>query len=160
MRVNKSSIMTKKVIAECWFQWENWSWQVQARKIYNYKWTRGVGWHGELLLWGDEPSNNTLKLRQNGSHFADDLCQCIFVNENMWISVKISLNFVPKGPISNIPALVLIMAWCRPGDKPLSETMMVRLTTHINASVGLNELTHWGRVTHICVGNLCHHWFR
>ena len=31
----------------------------------------------------------------------------------------------------NIPALVQIMAWRRPGDKPLSEPMMVSLLTHI-----------------------------
>ena len=33
-----------------------------------------------------------------------------------------------KGPIYNIPALVQIMAWCRTGDKPLSEPMMVQFT--------------------------------
>ena len=37
--------------------------------------------------------------------------------------VKISLKFVLKGPINNIIALVQIMAWCWPGDKPLSEPM-------------------------------------
>ena len=42
-----------------------------------------------------------------------------------------TLKFVPKGPINNIPALVQIMAWRRPGDKPLSEPMIVRLLTHI-----------------------------
>ena len=55
----------------------------------------------------------------------------IFLNENVWISIKISLKFVPKGQIDNIPALVQIMAWHRPGDKPLSEPMMVSLLTHI-----------------------------
>ena len=35
------------------------------------------------------------------------------------------------GPINNIPAFVKIMAWRRPGDKPLSEPMMVILPTHI-----------------------------
>ena len=35
------------------------------------------------------------------------------------------------GPINNIPALVQIMAWRRPGDKPLSEPMMVSLLMHI-----------------------------
>ena len=49
----------------------------------------------------------------------------------MWISLKIPLKFVPKGPINNIPALVQIMAWCRPGDKPLSEPMLVFVPTHI-----------------------------
>ena len=55
----------------------------------------------------------------------------IFVNENVGISINISLKFVPIGPINNIPTLVQVMAWRRPGDKPLSEPMMVRLRTHI-----------------------------
>ena len=78
-----------------------------------------------------EEGFNTLRLRQKGHHFADDLFKRIFLNENVWISIKISLRFVPKGPINNIPALVLIMAWNRPGHKPLSEPMMVSLLTHI-----------------------------
>ena len=74
---------------------------------------------------------NTLRPRQDGRHFPGDILKCIFLNENVWISLKISLKFFPKGPINNIPALVLIMAWRRPGDKPLSEPMMVRSLTHI-----------------------------
>ena len=74
---------------------------------------------------------NSLKPRQSGRHFADDIFKCIFLNENVWILIKISLKFVPKGLINNIPALVQILAWRRPGDKPLSEPMMVGLLTHI-----------------------------
>ena len=74
---------------------------------------------------------NTLRPKQNGCHFADDVFKCIFLNENVWILFKISLNIVPKGPINNIPSLVRIMAWRRPGDKSLSEPMMVSLLTHI-----------------------------
>ena len=74
---------------------------------------------------------NTLRPRQKGRHFPDDIFKWIFLNENVWISITISLKFVPKGPINNIPALVQIMAWRRPGDKPLSEPMMVRFPTHI-----------------------------
>ena len=74
---------------------------------------------------------NTLRPRQNGRHFADDIFKCIFLNENVWIPIKISMKFVPKGPINNIPALVQIRAWRCPGNKPLSEPMMVSLTTHI-----------------------------
>ena len=74
---------------------------------------------------------NTLRPRQNGRHSADDIFKCIFLNENVWTPIKISMKFVPKGPINIIPALVQIMAWRRPGDKPLSEPMMVSLTTHI-----------------------------
>ena len=54
---------------------------------------------------------NTLRPRLNGHHFPDNIFKCIFLNENVWISLKISLKFVPEGPINNIPALVEIMAW-------------------------------------------------
>ena len=77
---------------------------------------------------------NTLRPRRNEQHFADDIFKRIFFNENVWISIKISLKFVPKDPINNIPALVQIMAWRRSGDKPLSEPMMVSLPTHICAT--------------------------
>ena len=74
---------------------------------------------------------NTLRPRQNGRRFADDTFKRIFLNENVRISIKISLKFVPKGSINNNPALVQIMAWRWSGDKPLSEPMMVSLLTHI-----------------------------
>ena len=73
---------------------------------------------------------NTLRPRQDGRRFPDDIFKCIFLNENLSISIKISLKFPRKGPINNIPALVQIMAWRRPSDKPLSE-QMIRLPTHI-----------------------------
>ena len=63
---------------------------------------------------------------QNGRHFADDIFKCISLNEKAWISIKIPVKFVPKGPINNNPALVQIMAWRRPGDKPLSEPMLTQ----------------------------------
>ena len=68
---------------------------------------------------------NTLRPKQNGRHFSDNIFKCIFLNDSVGISIKVSLNFVPRGPINNIPALVQIMAWRRPGGKPLSEPMMV-----------------------------------
>ena len=74
---------------------------------------------------------NTLRPRRNRRHFADDIFKCIFLNENVWIPIKILLKFIPKGRINNIPALVQIMAWRRPGDRPLSEPMIVNLPTHI-----------------------------
>ena len=45
--------------------------------------------------------------------------------------INISLKFVPKGQIKNIPALVQKMAWRRSGDKPLSAPMMFSLLTHV-----------------------------
>ena len=68
-----------------------------------------------------------------------------FLEWKKYISIEISLKFVPKGPINNIPALVQIMAWRRSGDKPLSEPMMASpglIYWHIYASLCLNELNH------------------
>ena len=74
---------------------------------------------------------NTLRPRRNEQHFADNIFRRIFFNENACISIKISLKFVPQGPNNNIPALVQIMAWRLPGDKPLSKPMIVSVPTHI-----------------------------
>ena len=54
--------------------------------------------------------------------------KCILLNENVRFAIKISLKFVPKGSINNIPALVQIMAWRQSGDKPLSEPMLNQFT--------------------------------
>ena len=61
---------------------------------------------------GNKPSSEpvpfiiTLRPRQNDRQFADNIFKRIFLNENVRISIEISLKFVPKGPINNIPALV------------------------------------------------------
>ena len=83
------------------------------------------------FIEGLKKTFNTLRLRQNGRHFPNDIFKWIFFNENVWISINISLKFVPRGSINNIPTLVKVMAWRQPGDKPLSEPMMVRLPMHI-----------------------------
>ena len=63
---------------------------------------------------------NTLSPKQNGCHFPDNTLKYNFL-----------IKFVPKNPFNNISTLVPIMAWHQPGDKPLSETMMVKLLMHI-----------------------------
>ena len=55
--------------------------------------------------------------------------------ENILIPIKISLNFVPTGPISNILALVQIIAWSQSGNKSLFEPMLVRLSMYMRPSV-------------------------
>ena len=101
---------------------------IHSHKHKNDSVTMGAWNPGGLL---GSKSVNTLRPRQNGRHFADDLLKCIFLNENLCNSIQISLKFVPKGPNNNITALVQTMAWCRPGNKPLSGPMVVRLPTHI-----------------------------
>ena len=82
-------------------------------------------------MWTQGTSINSLRPRPNRRYCTDDIFKCIFENENEWISPRISLKFVPKVWINNIPALVQIMAWRRPGDKPLSKPVSVCLLTHI-----------------------------
>ena len=118
----------------------------------------------ESLTWVDEIVN-TSRLRQNGCDFIDDIFKCISVNENVQIFIKISLKFVPKGPIDNIPALVQIMAWHQTDDKPLSEPMMLRLPMHtcVTRPQELQNVRNhpnlWGRIwcgaawAYRCMGN-------
>ena len=44
---------------------------------------------------------NTLRPIQNGRYFPDDIFKRIFLNENVWISIKISLKFVPADIFSD-----------------------------------------------------------
>ena len=62
---------------------------------------------------------NSLRLQQNGCHFANNIFKRIFLNENCYILIKISLRFISKGSINNMLALVQIMAWCQIGEKAI-----------------------------------------
>ena len=108
----KSNIVSAiKCIWKCWLQ--NNSHLVRASVC---------PWHMHLPVHRVPKHNvNTLRSRQDGRRFADNIFKCIFLNENVWIPIKISLKFVPRGPISNIPALVQI----------ISEAITVNLVTHI-----------------------------
>ena len=66
---------------------------------------------------------------QNGSHFTDDIFKCIVMNSKVFfILFQIFLKFVPKGPIDNEAELIYVMAWCRTGDKSLSDPMLTQFT--------------------------------
>ena len=84
---------------------------------------------------------NILRLRQNGQHFADDIFKCIFLNENVLISIKISLKFVLEGSFNNFPALVEIM-----GRQAIIWTNDGQVYWCIYASFRFSELTHCGLV--------------
>ena len=73
---------------------------------------------------------------QNAHHFADDIFKRNVLNENVKVSINISLIFIPKGPINNISALVQMMAWCRVGGKPLTEKILTQFTDAY--------MRHWG----------------
>ena len=103
-----------------------------------------------VMWYTNKPVFNTLRPRQHGRYFPDDILKCIFLKENVWIPIKISLKFVWKSPINNIPALVQIMAWRRPGDKPLSEPMtgcpVVREKLKGNSRLGKSQ----GKIREFC----------
>ena len=72
-----------------------------------------------MFLWS---LDNVMMLKHveaetNWTPLPDDIFNYIFMNENVWISIVILLKFVLNGRINNIPALVRIMAWRRPGYK-------------------------------------------
>ena len=71
-----------------------------------------------------------LGLKRNGRRFADIL-KSISSCENCSILIKISHQFLPMGLINNMASLVQMMAWCRTGEKPISEPVMAYLLTHI-----------------------------
>ena len=43
---------------------------------------------GNGYLWLD-----TLRQRQNGSHFSDDIFKCIFLNENVWVLINMAILY-------------------------------------------------------------------
>ena len=103
------------------------SWQLF---LYSDFWERklkiGTGYGFVYTLFATwRPIINTLKPGQNGRHFADDVFQCIFVNENIWISLMFQFPTSQR----------------RSGDKPSSEPMISILLTHI--CVTRHELSHW-----------------
>ena len=116
-------------ITHCWYSY-HWSFSSTVCHDNNYQEFLEIASYVKQPL---VPCNLiTLRPRQNGRHFADEIFKWIFLNENVWIwiPIKITLKFVPQGPINNIPALVQIMVWRRPGDKPLSGPMTLRVPTH------------------------------
>ena len=82
---------------------------------------------------------NTSRSRHNDRYFPDGIFKCIFSNENIWFLIKIILKCVHKGSIKNIPALVQIMDWHRPSDKPSSNPNIILDYRRMHASLGLKE---------------------
>ena len=76
--------------------------------VWSFCWSHKIienGWEGHVKS-GGILSVNTLMRRQNGWHFTEDIFQCIFLNDDIWILIYLALKFVPKSQIKNITALV------------------------------------------------------
>ena len=81
-----------------------------------------------LCAFGICYTSDTLRPGENIRLFADDLFPYSCLREDKF-RLKFHLYLFLES--DNTPVLVQIMAWCRPGDKPLSEPMMFSLLTHI-----------------------------
>ena len=79
-------------------------------------------------------------LRQNGRQFADDIFKCIFLHENVRVSIKSSLKLVPEGPVDKISALVRIMALSPDRRQAIIWIKDVLICRRIFASLCLDEL--------------------
>ena len=73
------------------------------------------------------------------------------MNERFCISIPISLNFVPKGPIENKFALVQVMAWRRTGDKPLVEQMLTPISSPrcVYSKINTRIVCVWNKFSNI-----------
>ena len=83
---------------------------------------------------------NTLRPRQNGRRFADDTFKRIFLIEMLECRLRFHWNLFLRVQLT---ALVQKLAWRRPGDKPLSEPMLVCLLTHICVTRPQWVKWHW-----------------
>ena len=104
---------------------------------------------GRLVTADEAPRHQTwvsfkkgqLRQAKRGRHFADDTFKCILLNEKVYIFIRISMKFVPKGPIYYESALVQVMAWRQTGDKPLFEPVLKNDPCH--HSVPKPHLVPW-----------------
>ena len=93
-------------------------------------------------------SFNSLWPKNNGCHFAGDIFKRISLNE------KFTLEVVPKVSNDNKLALVQVMAWRLPGEKPLFQSMLTKVLT---ASLGHTELTYVALASFaVCSVNYAH----
>ena len=90
---------------------------------------------------------------------------CIFLNENVCIFIEVLLKFFHWGPVTNKPALVEIIAWCRTSDKPISKDIHYKLWDEITdpfpnyngAAVEVWQLIS-NFVSHFTRGIIVHAW--
>ena len=80
---------------------------------------------------------NTLRPRQNGRHFPDDIFKWILLNENVWISIRLHWSLILG------VQLAISQHWFRQwlgADQATSHYLIQWRLVCIHASLGLNEL--------------------
>ena len=91
-------------------------------------------WPHELcylgLIWTQFPPLNTLRPIPNCRHLQTTLSNAFCWMKMNDVRLIFHWSLILRAQINNIPALVEIMARCRPGDNPLCDAIMVSLQTH------------------------------
>ena len=104
--------------------------------------------------------NDNLCLTHWGRDKMATISKMPLLNAFSWMKM---LEFRHKAPINNISALVAIMTWCRPGDKPLSVQVMIRSPTHIFVTPPQWVKDMGRRGDDIVIADskdICHRWWR
>ena len=110
--------MTSSCVDAVWFQQRfhgTITWHIEAKTRWPPLWQTTI-WNASPWIEMYEICHDIIKMKPR---------------RIVYKMMKFSLKLVPKDPINNIPALVQIMTWHLPGDKPFSELFMVKLQTHI-----------------------------
>ena len=82
-----------------------------------------------LTHWGRDKMDTTSQTTCSSAFSSMKMYECwLKFHWSFFLRFQLTIS---KVPINNIKALVQIMAWCRPGDKPLSDPMLVSLPTHL-----------------------------
>ena len=125
---------------------------IHLDEIYKHAFYLCAIWDTQAFSLKNYCSFNTLRPRQDGRHFPDDILKCIFLNENVWISLTISLKCVRKVRIFH--------HWFRQwlgADQGTSHCLSQWWLAYwrIYASLGLNELTQSPTVLDVCGYHRC-----
>ena len=129
----KSTYIYIYIYANCLCRTQESSLQKFHIVIYHHIWS-WVSQIRNLSLWC------YWSLTHWGRHKMAAVFQTLFSGACSWMKMfqfRLKFHwtlFVRVGPMNNIPALVQIMAWRRPGDKPLSDPTMAILQTHIRVT--------------------------
>ena len=97
---------------------------------------------------------NIFMLRQNSDHLGDNIFTCIFLNENIWNLIQISLRYVLKRPIDNKSALLSGMGLVPLDNKLLPCGLKSMMPYEITGPQWVIVLTLWialGNVRTFCV---------
>ena len=107
-----------------------WYWEYRKSKTHRFYVIGGLPtFRVSIMPYVHNSYVNTLSTEQNGHHFAEDIFKCTSVNKNAW-----KFHWSLWVPLENKPTMVQVMAWCRPGDRPLFESILSKHYSH-------NELT-------------------